>query len=99
MAFLIIASDHTDNDALARRLAARPDHLLVAKAKESEGILQFAGATVDEKGRVSGSVLVVNVPTKEDAAALAEADVYWSAKVWASYTVQEIRVAIPTPHI
>lgn len=98
MPFLIIATDHTDHQALDRRLDARPDHLVNAKAMEADGILQLAGASVDSEGKMTGSVLVLNVTTAEEASAIIEADLYWSSKVWASYTVQEIRIAIPSAH-
>lgn len=98
MPYLIIATDHTDDQALDRRLAARPDHLVSAKAMEAAGILQFAGASIDSEGKMTGSVLVLNVATADQATDIIEADLYWSSKVWASYTVQEIRVAIPVAH-
>jgi uncharacterized protein YciI len=98
MPFLIIATDHTDDQALGRRLAARPDHLVKAKAMEVSEILQLAAASVDSEGKMTGSVLVLNVTTADEASAIIEADLYWSSKVWASYTVQEIRIAIPSAH-
>ena len=98
MPYLIIATDHTEDQALGRRLAARPDHLVNAKAMEAAGILQLAAASVDADGKMTGSVLVLNVATADEASAIIESDLYWSSKVWASYTMQEIRVAIPSAH-
>lgn len=98
MPFLVIATDHTDSEALNRRLAARPDHLLNAREMESDGRLQLAAASLDEEGRMSGSVLVLNVGTADEVKAIVERDLYWTTRVWASYTVQEIRVAIPSVH-
>lgn len=96
MPFLIIATDHTDSEALHRRLAARPDHLVNARHLESHGVLVLAAASVGAEGTMNGSVLVLNVETAEQAKAIVEADLYWTTKVWASYTLQEIRVAIPS---
>jgi len=98
MPFLVIATDHTDDQALGRRLAARPDHLANALALEAAGILKLAGASVDEHGKMTGSILVLNVPTTEEASSLLESDAYWTSKVWASYTLQEMRIAIPSAH-
>lgn len=96
MPFLVIATDHTDDQALGRRLAARPDHLVKAKALEAAGILQLAGASIGSDGTMTGSVLVLHVATAEEAKALVESDLYWTTKVWASYTIQELRIAIPS---
>lgn len=98
MPFLVIATDHSDPDALNRRLAARPDHLANARAMEADGVLQLAAASLDADGKMSGSVLVLNVATADEVNAIVEADLYWTTRVWASYTVQEIRVAIPAAH-
>lgn len=96
MPFLVIATDQTDSEALNRRLAARPDHLVNAKALEASGVLQLAAASIDGEGRMSGSVLVLNVPTADEARQIVESDLYWTSKVWGHYTIQEIRVAIPS---
>jgi hypothetical protein len=96
MPFLVIATDQTDSEALNRRLAARPDHLANAKAMEASGVLQLAAASLGADGTMSGSVLVLNVATAEDAKAIVESDLYWTSKVWGGYTIQEIRVAIPS---
>lgn len=98
MPFLVIATDYTDTDALGRRLSARPDHLVTAKELESAGILMLASAIIGPEGSMTGSALVLDVPTADDAKAIVESDLYWTSKVWASYTVQEIRVAIPSVH-
>jgi uncharacterized protein YciI len=98
MPYLVLATDHSDPDALDRRLAARPDHLVNARALEAAGVLQLAAASVDPGGKMSGSVLVLNVATLDDVKRIVESDLYWTTRVWASYTVQEIRVAIPSAH-
>lgn len=98
MPFLVIATDHSDPDALNRRLSARPDHLVNARTMEADGVLHLAAASLDADGKMTGSVLVLNVGTAEEAKAIVESDLYWTTRVWASYTVQEIRVAIPSVH-
>jgi uncharacterized protein YciI len=98
MPFLVIATDHTDDQALQRRLDARPHHLSNALRLETAGILTFAGASVDSEGKMTGSVLVLNVATRGEASSLIESDLYWTSKVWASYTLQDMRIAIPSGH-
>jgi uncharacterized protein YciI len=96
MPFLVNATDYTDPEALNRRISVRNDHLEVAKKMESEGILHFGAAQMDSQNRMAGSILVYDLPTEADVRAAVESDIYWTAKVWESYTITEIRIAIPS---
>lgn len=94
MPYWIRALDHTDPDALQRRMANREAHLGAAKTRAEAGILLMAGAILDAEGRMVGSMLVVDLPDESEVAALVESDVYWSGRVWASYTIATVRLAI-----
>ncbi len=96
MPFLVNATDHTDPDAQNRRNSVRNEHILVAKKKESEGILRFGAAQINSQNRMVGSILVYDLPTEADVKAAVESDIYWTSKVWESYTITEIRIAIPS---
>lgn len=96
MPFLVNATDHTDPDALNRRISVRNDHISVAKTLESDGILRFGAAQIDAQNRMVGSILVYDLPTEADVRAAVESDIYWMAKVWETYTITEIRIAIPS---
>lgn len=96
MPFLVNATDHTDPDAPNRRVSVRNDHLVVAKKMETEGVLRFGAAQLDSQLRMIGSILVYDLPTEADVRSMVESDIYWTAKVWESYTITEIRIAIPS---
>lgn len=65
MQFLITAYDGTDEGALDRRMSVRPLHLeSVAKVKE-KGTVLCAGGILDENGRMIGSALVFDLPSRE----------------------------------
>lgn len=94
MPYWIHALDHTDPEALQRRMANRESHLNAAKTRADAGILLMAGAILDAEGRMVGSMLVVDLPGEAEVAALVESDAYWSGRVWASYTITPVRLAI-----
>ncbi len=96
MPFLVNATDHTDLDALNRRNSVRNDHLESAKKMESDGILRFGAAQIDSQNRMIGSLLVYDLPTEADVRSMVESDIYWTTNVWESYTITEIRIAIPS---
>jgi hypothetical protein len=94
MPYWIRALDHTDPDARHRRMANREAHLGEAKTRAEAGILLMAGAILDAEGNMIGSMLVVDLPDEAEVAALLESDVYWSGRVWATYTITPVRLAI-----
>lgn len=93
MPFLVQAFDGTDSEAPARRLAARPRHIEVAKALKADGRLVIAGAMLNEAGGMTGSTLILDVPTDADAEALIRADPYVAGNVWQRWTITPFRVA------
>lgn len=48
MKFLVIAHDHTDNDALVRRLVVRERHLAAARRAGASGNMLIGGTILDE---------------------------------------------------
>jgi uncharacterized protein len=91
--YLIHAYDYTDEQALDRRMTARPAHLeLVAKLK-STGNFVLGGAILDENGKMIGSNLVVQFETKEELDAYQAEEPYIKGKVWEKIEVTPFRVA------
>jgi uncharacterized protein len=93
MQFLISASDYTDAYALERRMAARPNHLVLMQAFKADGHFHFGGALLDEQERMIGSVLVLEFPTRADVDVWLEQEPYIVQKVWEKVTVQPFRLA------
>jgi uncharacterized protein YciI len=88
-------------DSLARRLAARPDHLARLTALKDEGRLLLAGPfpAIDSPdpgpAGFSGSLIVAAFPDLETARAWADADPYVAAGVYAQVTVKPFKRVLP----
>jgi uncharacterized protein len=93
MHFILTAWDGTDEGALARRLAAREAHLVGVKALFAQGTLVFAGAMLDDAGKMIGSTVIFSADTKEQVEALVRADPYVSGNVWQRWEVRPFRLA------
>ncbi len=99
MWYAIIARDV--EDSLAKRLAARPDHLARLMALTDEGRLLIAGPhpAVDspEPGPAgfSGSLVVAEFDSLEEARLWANADPYVAAGVYAEVTVKPFNRVLP----
>ncbi len=82
MPFVLLAPDHTDAEAPARRLATRPAHLEAIDRQIALGTMIYGGAMVDAAGRMNGSIIVTNFATRPEAEAWLNADPYVAQKVW-----------------
>lgn len=94
MQFLVTAYDGTDEQAQARRTAARPAHIEGAQTLKDNGNLLIGGAILNEAGQMIGSSLIVEF---EDRPALDEwlnNDPYITGDVWQDVTVLPFRVAL-----
>ncbi|SMQ86068.1 hypothetical protein SAMN06295905_3365 [Devosia lucknowensis] len=92
MLYAMIAKDAPG--ALQKRLDTRPVHLdhLNSLGKK----LVFAGALLDAQDQPEGSIVVFEAETLEEAEAMAAADPFVPAGVFASYEVKRWRIAINT---
>jgi uncharacterized protein YciI len=73
-------------DAAERRAPVRAEHLARIAALRDAGTVIEAGAFAD----MSASLLLVRVPTQEQALALAEADVYFLSGVWTGFRIRAL---------
>jgi uncharacterized protein YciI len=94
MQFLITAFDGTDSEALDRRMAARPAHLEYAGKAREAGKFIIGGAILDDDGKMIGSMLVVDFPSKEaiEKEWFAE-EPYVTGNVWQKIDIRPYRVA------
>lgn len=95
MTFLIHAFDHTDADALNRRLAARDAHIHSAKAMNSNGELLLAGAMLSPDNTMIGSVVIVEMESLEAVENWLKDEIYIKENVWDKVNIYPMRVAIP----
>jgi hypothetical protein len=66
MHFIVIAYDGTDEKALERRMAVRPEHLQQAEKWHENGRWLYACGILNEKGDLIGSMIVCDFPSREE---------------------------------
>jgi hypothetical protein len=99
MLYAIISEDNPDS--LSKRLAARPAHLERLQALQNEGRLVLAGPhpAVDTEAPgdagFSGSLVVAEFDSLEQAQSWAAADPYVDAAVYANVTVKPFKKVLP----
>lgn len=99
MLYAIISQDRADS--LSDRLKARPDHLARLEALRDAGRLVLAGPhpAIDSPdpgpAGFSGSLVVAEFDSLEDAQAWADADPYVAAGVYDRVTVKPFRKVLP----
>lgn len=99
MLYAIIAEDVPDS--LEKRLANRPPHLERLKALQEQGRLLLAGPfpaidSVDPgPAGFSGSLIVAEFPSLQDAQAWADADPFVSGGVYGKVAVKPFRKTLP----
>ncbi len=98
--FYAIISQDVEN-SLEQRLRARPDHLKRLQQLKDEGRLLLAGPhpaiDSDDPGAAgfSGSLVVAQFPSLEEAQAWADADPYIEAGVYEQVTVKPFKKVLP----
>lgn len=99
MHYVIFSEDVSDSSAL--RAGARPDHLARLQALKTEGRLLVAGpcpaidASDPGPAGFTGSVVIAEFESLEDAQAWADADPYVAAGVYANVIVKPYKVVLP----
>ena len=99
MWYAIISEDR--EDSLAARMATREAHLSRAKELVHDGRLLIGGPhpSIDSEdpgtAGFSGSLLVVDFPSLDEAKAWAESDPYVTAGVYKRVTVKPFKLVLP----
>ena len=91
--YLLTAFDHTDAEALQRRLNARPHHLEVVKRLKASGNFIVGGAMLNDEGNMIGSTMVVQFESDEQLEQWKQNDPYVTGKVWNRIEVRPFKVA------
>ena len=94
MQFLIIAYDGTDEKASERRLCVREKHLKGVEKNEEDGHHLYGAAILDEEGNMTGSIMIVDYPSKE--ALISEwldSEPYVTENVWQKIEIKHCRVS------
>lgn len=99
MWYAIIGEDAPDS--LQRRLAARPEHLARLQQLQEDGRLLLAGPfpAIDSPdpgpAGYSGSLIVADFPSLEEAQRWAREDAYVTQGVFRKFTVKPFRKTLP----
>ncbi|MEO1853017.1 YciI family protein [Chromohalobacter sp.] len=99
MLYSIVSDDV--QDSLERRKAARPDHLARLEKLRDEGRLVLAGPSpavdAEDPGEAgfTGSVVIAEFDSLQDAQAWADADPFVIAGVYAKVTVKPFKKVLP----
>ncbi len=91
MTFLVLGYDGVDPEAPARRAAARPAHLATAQRLRAAGHFLDGGAILDDMGKMVGSMLLMEFPSRAELDAWISADAYTTGGVWKDVTVRPFR--------
>ena len=93
MQFSIVALDGTDEQALPRRLAAREAHLALSAKMANAGTLLHAVALLDDNGKMIGSNMIYEFPSRADLDAYLAQEPYVLGNIWQDITVRPCRVS------
>ncbi|MGE0501097.1 MAG: YciI-like protein [Rhizobiaceae bacterium] len=86
MLFALICNDKPG--ALQTRLDARPAHVAFLDGLSAEGKLGFAGPFLDDEGKPTGSLVVLDVADRAEAERLAAIDPYAKAGLFSSVEIR-----------
>ncbi|KAJ3178823.1 hypothetical protein HDU87_003378 [Geranomyces variabilis] len=91
--FVIIARDGADPKAFERRMAIRPAHLAGVKKLKAAGQVVLGGAIIGDESKMVGSVMVVDMPTKEAVEQYIKSDPYVKHGVWTKWEILPFKPA------
>lgn len=92
MQFMLIGYDGTDEGALERRLAVREAHIELGDKFVKEGKMLYGTAILDDSGKMIGSMLVLEFPTRADVDEWLKIEPYVTGKVWERYEILPVKV-------
>ena len=94
MQFIVRGLDGTDENALDRRMAARENHLAMAKKMYQNGCWLYAAAILDDDGKMCGSVIICDFESKEQLQAKwLDHEPYILGNVWEKVEITRAQVA------
>ncbi len=91
--YVVVAQDGKDEQALERRMAARPEHLVGAKALKENGHFIVGGAMLDDNEKMIGSVMILQFENDEQMKEWYDNEPYIQQGVWKFVEVMPFKVA------
>ena len=92
MHYVVIAHDHDDDSARQRRIDVRPEHMERCEKMAEAGTLLYAVALLDDAERMIGSVMVVDLPSREDVERWLADEPYQVSDVWRQVDITRGRI-------
>lgn len=86
MLFAVLCTDKPN--ALQLRMDTRPEHVDFLNDLNAKGVLTFAGPFLDDAAKPNGSLVVIKAETIEEARAIAAADPYAKAGLFATVDIK-----------
>ncbi|MGG3798401.1 YciI family protein [Metabacillus fastidiosus] len=93
MQYIVTAYDGTDEKAVDRRLAAREGHLKSVERRFKEGQHLYGAAILDDEGKMIGSMMVVDYPSREELDNWLKVEPYVTGNVWQKIEIKQCKVA------
>ena len=93
MQFIVTGYDGTDEHALERRLAAREAHLKSVEERFNKGEHLYGAAILNDEGKMIGSMMVVQYPSRKELDDWLKEEPYVIGKVLEKIEVQPCNVA------
>lgn len=92
MQFLVLGYDGSDAQALERRLAVRDAHIALGDKMRDAGKMLYGAAILDDSGKMIGSVLICEFPSRAELDEWLKVEPYVTGKVWQKIEVQNCKV-------
>ncbi|MHC1759095.1 MAG: YciI family protein [Negativicutes bacterium] len=92
MQYLVTGYDGTDEKALERRLAVRDEHLKSLERRFLAGEHLYGAALLSDDGKMTGSFMVVEYPTREELDNWLRVEPYVVGDVWQKIDIQRCNV-------
>ena len=93
MLYVVHAYDGTDADALARRLAVRPNHFDGARRLKADGHFILGGALLDPDGNMIGSMMLLDFADESQIQQWLAWEPYVQHNVWQRIDIKPFRQA------
>lgn len=91
--YIVYGWDGTDDQALERRMNARPAHFENSRRIKASGNFVLGGAVLNDEGRMIGSTMVVQFASPEELQEWLDREPYITGKVWEKVDIRPFRVA------
>lgn len=93
MQYIVMAYDGNDEKAMDRRLAVREEHLKSVEKRFKAGEHLYGAAMLNDDGKMIGSMMVVEYPSREELDMWLKDEPYVVGDVWRKIEIKTCKVA------